>query len=277
MSRAAALAVDGAVQSQPDGYTVDELAVRTGVPSRTIRFYQGQGILPAPVRRGRVALYADAHVDRLRLVALLQARGLRLSAIGDLLRRGRPDSLSLRDWLGLDERLRTPWTEDSPRVVSDAELRALLDAHPGVTVAKLQRAGLARPIAGDGASHTLPSPALLDITLQLGAAGIGFDTAVAAGRLMRDHLAGLATELVAHFVERIGDGFGREASPAELARAFDVLRPLGVEAARIVFGREVQRALRDLLAAPPTGRPSPRQRREVRRATRRARRRPEQN
>jgi DNA-binding transcriptional MerR regulator len=272
----AALAASRRARTSDNGYTVDELAVRSGVPSRTIRFYQGQGILPAPVRRGRIALYAEEHVDRLRLVALLQGRGLRLSAIGDLMRRGRPESLSLNDWLGLDERVRTPWTEDEPRVVSDTELRTLLEAHPDVSVDTLYRAGLARP-AGDGsAGHILASPALLDITLQFDTAGIDVDTALAAGRLMRDHLAALATQLVAHFVERIGGGFGREATPAELARAFDVLRPLGVEAARIVFAREVQRALRDLLAASPVGRPSPRQRREVRRAGRRVRRRPDQ-
>jgi DNA-binding transcriptional MerR regulator len=263
VTRRGAPAVDRASESR--GYTVDELAGRTGVPSRTIRFYQTQGVLGSPRRRGRIALYGEDHVERLRLVALLQGRGLRLSAIRDLMRQGRPEALSLQHWLGFDERLRTPWSEDEPRLVPDSELRARLDAHPGVTVADLRRAGLARPAEHGDRSHLIPSPALLDITLQLGAAGIDFDTAVAAGQLMRTHLAALAGELVAHFVERIGAGFGREASPAELARAFDVLRPLGVEAARLVFAREVERALATLLAPPPR----PRRRVASRRRSRR--------
>ena len=32
----------------PGEYTIDELAARSGVPSRTIRFYQAKGVLPPP-------------------------------------------------------------------------------------------------------------------------------------------------------------------------------------------------------------------------------------
>src|SRR5436853_2863190 len=95
------------------GYTVDELAGLTGVASRTIRFYQTQGVLPAPERRGRVAVYTADHVDRLRLIEMLQSRGLRIAAIRDLVRHGADENLSVNRWLGLDERLATPWSEDA--------------------------------------------------------------------------------------------------------------------------------------------------------------------
>ncbi len=248
----------------PQRYTVDELAARSGLPSRTIRFYQSQGILAVPLRHGRIALYGDEHVERLRLVALLQARGLRLSAIRDLIHRGGPESLSLHDWLGLDERLRTPWTDDEPHMVSDTELRTLLADHPAVSVEALQAAGLAIPAPHGARSHTVPSPALLHITLELEKAGIDFDTAVAAGALMRERLATLATQLVGHFVERVGAGFGHEATPAELARAFDVLRPLGVEAVGVIFAQEVQRALRGLLDTASSRRTTGQRRRQRR-------------
>src|SRR5690606_19593317 len=41
--------------------TIDELAAQTGVPTRTIRFYQARGALMRPEIRGRVAYYGDAH------------------------------------------------------------------------------------------------------------------------------------------------------------------------------------------------------------------------
>ncbi|MFA9411238.1 MAG: helix-turn-helix domain-containing protein, partial [Deltaproteobacteria bacterium] len=66
-------------------YTIDQLAAHTGVPSRTIRFYQSKGALPAPVRRGRKAYYDARHVERLGLIARLQDRGLQIRAIRNLL------------------------------------------------------------------------------------------------------------------------------------------------------------------------------------------------
>lgn len=242
----ASLAAAGAAPGQ---LTVDELSARSGVSSRTIRFYQTEDILPPPLRRGRIALYGEQHVERLRLVSMLQSRGLRLSAIREVLRRGRPDATSMRAWLGLDETLRAPWTQDEPQALGHAEVQRLLARHGEITTQALLDADLLR--RGDGDAWVAPSPALLRIALQLDAAGVDLATTVDAARIIRGRLAPAAEELVAHFAERVGRGFGREATPQDLARAFDTLRPLGVEAVRIVFAQEVQRAIAALLAASP--------------------------
>lgn len=256
----------------PGQLTVDQLSAHTGVSSRTIRFYQTEDILPPPSRRGRIALYGDHHVERLRLVSMLQARGLRLTAIRDVLRRSRPDSVSMHAWLGLDETLRAPWTDDEPRSLDHDEVQRLLANHGNITTEALLRVDLLRRVDG-GAGYVAPTPALLQIALRLDSAGIDLDTAVAAAAIIRHRLAPAAAELVEHFAERVGRGFGREATPHDLARAFDVLRPLGVESVRIVFAQEVQRAIRELLAAAPQTRPAARERAAVRRSARRPRRR----
>ena len=64
--------------------TIDDLSARTGIPSRTIRFYQASGALPPPEKRGRVAYYGEKHVERLELIGNLQDRGLQIRAIRDL-------------------------------------------------------------------------------------------------------------------------------------------------------------------------------------------------
>ena len=69
------------------GLTIDELAATSRVPSRTIRFYQSRGALMTPEIRGRVAYYGKPHLERLKLIAQLQDRGLRIDAIGDLMKR----------------------------------------------------------------------------------------------------------------------------------------------------------------------------------------------
>jgi hypothetical protein len=47
--------------------------------------------------------------------------------------------MSVGDWLGLDESLRGPWSEDRPRVLSDDELGDILGTRPAGLRARLQR------------------------------------------------------------------------------------------------------------------------------------------
>jgi DNA-binding transcriptional MerR regulator len=226
-------------------YTIDQLAAITSIPSRTIRFYQSQGALPPPHRSGRVALYGAEHVERLELIGVLQERGLRLSAIVDLLEHaGGP--VSVGDWLGLDERLNRPWTSDQSRVMTRAELEALLGPRPGKTVAGLARLGLVRPLS-DGDGYLVPSSALLRVAVQLRQAGIDVATAGAAGVLLRQGLSQAADRLVAHFIARVGKGFGRQGSAEEVARGLDALRPLGTEAVQVIFAQEIERAISELM------------------------------
>jgi DNA-binding transcriptional MerR regulator len=62
-------------------YRVDELAARSGVSVDTVRYYQSRGLLPAPQREGRVAYYADDHLERLERIRSLKDRGLSLAVI----------------------------------------------------------------------------------------------------------------------------------------------------------------------------------------------------
>ncbi|HVL33834.1 MAG TPA: MerR family transcriptional regulator [Actinomycetota bacterium] len=62
-------------------YRVDQLAAACDVSVDTVRFYQSKGLLPAPARRGRVAVYGPDHLKRLRKIRSLQSRGLTLSVI----------------------------------------------------------------------------------------------------------------------------------------------------------------------------------------------------
>jgi DNA-binding transcriptional MerR regulator len=227
------------------GYTVDELAATAGVPSRTIRFYQSKGVLPRPARRGRVAFYGDRHVERLRLIGELQDRGLSLRAVRHLIRQDSEDARVLRRWLGLGESLGKPWSDDRPETVDQRELDELVGARPPGTVASLVRLRVVdREPAGAAPSYRVPSPGLLRVTLALQESGVDVETAVRAGDILRHHLKAAARELVAHFSKRAGRGFGRSTDPDALATALDALRPLAGEAARLIFAREIERALR---------------------------------
>lgn len=214
------------------------------------------------------------HVDRLRVIAELQDRGLRLDAIRDVLEQVERGGDSLHGWLGLGERLQAPWTDDRPLVVDQAELLRRLgvdgssdddgggasgDAargnRPGL-IGELERAGLIRREGHSlPATFVIPSPELLDIVVQLDAAGIDIPTAFGAGEILRHRLAKAADELVGFFDGQTGRGFAGTADVEELIGAVDALRPLGSRAVQLIFAQEMERALRSFVESGQAIRP----------------------
>ena len=67
-------------------HTIDELAHLSGMPSRTIRFYNTQGMLPPPTMRGRVAYYDAEHLLVLHVIKeLKEQQNLPLETIKQML------------------------------------------------------------------------------------------------------------------------------------------------------------------------------------------------
>ncbi|WP_394823007.1 MerR family transcriptional regulator [Pendulispora albinea] len=224
-------------------YTIDELAAMTRVPSRTIRFYQSRGALMAPEIRGRVAYYGKAHVDRLKLIAQLQDRGLRVDAIRDFVKTIERGELDLAEWLGIERQMQAPWGHDQPRTVTESELYELAGTHRAGLIADLARARL---VERRGDVYLLASPALLATAMKLEAVGIDLDTAAGASAILRKHLTRAVSDLVDFFVSRAKDGHLDVTNPDALFEAF---RVTGIESVRLLFAREMEQALRKLLAS----------------------------
>ena len=220
--------------------TIDDLATAAGLPSRTIRFYQTKGLLPRPEMRGRVAHYGPSHVERLRRIAQLQDRGLKIKAIHELLGRVEHGETRLEEWLGLDERLREPWASDESRIVDEKGLSALAGALPPGRIADLVRHGL---VTRRGGSFRVPSLALLQIAIRLEGAGIALDAVADLQRTLRKRLSRTAEELARPFLSRRAGK--RVAGAPPLADALRELRPIALEAVRLVFAQEMQRVLRE--------------------------------
>jgi len=226
--------------SDPD-LTIDDLAREAGIPSRTVRFYQTRGLLPRPEMRGRVAHYGPAHVERLRLIAQLQDRGLKIKAIHELLGRVERGETRLEEWLGLEDRLREPWAGDESRIVNAEELAALAgDLRPG-RLADLVRHGL---VTRRGGSFLVPSLALLQLALRLETAGVDLDTVAGLQRTLRKRLSRTAEELAEPFLSRRARKATASHAPA-LGDVLRELRPIALEAVRLVFAQEMERVLRE--------------------------------
>jgi DNA-binding transcriptional MerR regulator len=66
---------------------IGQLATRSGIAARTIRFYEQAGLLPAPPRTtSGYRSYDDDAISRLRFVRSAQSLGLSLAEIAEVLR-----------------------------------------------------------------------------------------------------------------------------------------------------------------------------------------------
>lgn len=123
-------------------YRVEQLAARAGVRIDTVRYYQSRGLLPAPRRSGRIALYGEGHLSRLLRIRELLDQGLSLALIQRVLD---------REGASRDEPLLAALVEErvGPRTFSRAELAARAGI-PEALIAAAQTAGLVEAIRIDG-------------------------------------------------------------------------------------------------------------------------------
>jgi DNA-binding transcriptional MerR regulator len=236
-----------------DELSLDELAARSGVSGRTIRYYQSEGVLPKPRRDGREARYTHEHVERLELIAELQERGLKLEAIKDLVGSGNHRSVS--DWLGIDAVLRTSWSNDRRESLTLAEVHELLGEHPRRLVGELVDVGLL--VREDDGSFVAPSRGLLDLTVRMLDAGVSIDIASRAADLLRRRLTKAADDLQ---VVR-GEGSSRRGrsrarrAPSDRARRLPAHPRPGARALVAGAGRAHHQGDQEALTAPDRFRP----------------------
>src|SRR5688572_13904063 len=144
-----------------DELSVDELAHRASLPTRTIREYQTMGLLPSPERRGRVGIYRLAHLQRLDLIGRLQERGYSLAGIRDLLTSWQSGD-ELTDVLGLtpDELVHL----DEPGAPTTMEQLARL--LPQLVPDRIEELVATRVVDRVGPErYCVPSPSLLQLTV----------------------------------------------------------------------------------------------------------------
>jgi Cd(II)/Pb(II)-responsive transcriptional regulator len=70
----------------PQFMKIGELAKRIGSPVETIRYYEREGLLPAPMRsQGNYRLYGAAHLERLQFIRHCRSLDMSLDEIRSLL------------------------------------------------------------------------------------------------------------------------------------------------------------------------------------------------
>jgi DNA-binding transcriptional MerR regulator len=218
--------------------TIDDLARQVQLPVRTIREYHTMRLLPPPERRGRLGLYGDQHVQRLRLIARLQRRGYSLAGIRDLL--GAWESgTDLVTLLGVDESQAA--LDETPLFLTRAELFQRLPELDEATLARAGRIGLVRPHGED--HFGVRSPALLGLVADWVRVGIPLDGALDLIEVLTGDLDTLAGKLADLVVARIWEPATASGRVGELTDLLRRARPLLLQGAATTLADRIGAAL----------------------------------
>ena len=209
-------------------YRIDELARLAASTVRNVRVYQDRGLLAPPRRQGRVGIYSDAHLARLRLIGQLLRRGYTFANIGEMLavwERGG----GLAEVLDLESAVGHPWSDEIPGHVTDEQLGESFGAED--TAKNRARAVALGILEPDGGRYRVPSPRLLSAGAEMVAAGMPLPAVLDLAERLRGHVDAaahdMAVTVAGHVLAaRLRDGALQGEDIAEVAAIIRRLRPL---------------------------------------------------
>jgi DNA-binding transcriptional MerR regulator len=231
--------------------TIDQLAARSGISVRNIRFYSGRNLLPPPTLRGRLGLYGPDHLARLELISELSALGFTLASIEGYLARV-PASTDL-EAMALQRALLVPWVPERLEEITLEELdRRAGRPLTADDLASLEALGVLEDRTGEG-RVLLHGAVSLAAALESLEIGLPVEALRRSHAVIAKHTAALAEELMQLFQEEVLQPYrdrGRPATErAHLREAFTRLKPITVQGVVTAFGRAVNRTIREKFGA----------------------------
>jgi len=207
-------------------YRVEQLAAACDVSVDTIRYYQTRGLVPAPMREGRVAWYDERHLERIGEVRELRRRGLTLAAIERVL----GDGLDPAD-ADLAVAVAAARGEVREDELLTLEGFASRSGVPSSLIQAVEREGieLGRTVDGE-VRYTAADIGMVRGALRLLEFGLPLGELLSLARDTNAAMVALATRAVELFDEHvrkpIRDTAGSDdAAAAQLVEAFDTLLP----------------------------------------------------
>lgn len=221
-------------------WNIDELARAAKTTVRNIRAYQDRGLVPAPERRGRDAVYGKQHLSRLRIIGQMLARGYTLASIGELIIAWE-DGQNLGGLLGLEQAVSSPWSDETPVHYSLVDLVKLFGRFEPRWLMKASDLGILKQ---DGARFLAPSPRMIQAGAELVKAGIPLDQMLDVVARLRANVETAADQMVQLVEQHLFGDYGDALPPADEApRLTDIiwrLRPLVEKAVNAEVARAME-------------------------------------
>jgi DNA-binding transcriptional MerR regulator len=191
-------------------YRIDDLARLAGTTTRNIRVYRDRGLLPPPLRVGRIALFNDTHLTRLRLITSMLDRGYNIAHVREMLSAWE-EGKDLGDVLGLETAIVGTWTTEKSKTMPLAEAQRLInDTKAFDRLVQLQVIHL------DDGQATITRPKLVEAFNEIRGYGMEMDKLID----LHEHIVPLIDQisemLVRAGAEHVADRIKpREALPAD--------------------------------------------------------------
>jgi DNA-binding transcriptional MerR regulator len=191
-------------------HRIEDLARLAGTTTRNIRVYRDRGLLPPPLRVGRIALYNDTHLTRLRLITSMLDRGYNIAHVREMLGAWE-EGKDLGDVLGLETAIVGSWTTEKSKTMPLAEAQRLInDTKAFDRLVQLQVIHL------DDGQATITRPKLVEAFNEIRGYGMEMDKLID----LHEHIVPLIDQisdmLVRAGAEHVADRIKpREALPAD--------------------------------------------------------------
>jgi DNA-binding transcriptional MerR regulator len=219
-------------------YRVDDLARAAGTTTRNVRAYQERGLLHPPVRSGRVAVFDDTHLARLKIITSMLERGYTTAHIAEMLKAWESGK-DLADILGL-ERLVRPWTTDEPTTMTAAQVLEL--AGDRTALRRLAKNDL---VELDGSSALVYRPGLLNAFAELRSYGVPMDTMLDLHEQIAPMLDDISRILVDAGAEQVAQLANTNVT--DLATMMIRFRSLAMESLTATMAHSIERRIEAML------------------------------
>ncbi|WP_396924729.1 MerR family transcriptional regulator [Mycolicibacterium sp.] len=182
-------------------YRIDELARLAGTTTRNIRVYRDRGLLHPPLRVGRIALFNDTHLTRLRMITSLLDRGYNLTHVNEMLSAWEQGK-NVGDMLGLESAIAGSWATEKPERMSVAEARELVDDDAGFD--RMVRLDMIR-LEDDGRDATVVRPTLVRAFNEIRQYGVALGTLIDLHEQIAPLIDQISEILVRAGVDHVGE------------------------------------------------------------------------
>lgn len=229
-------------------YRIEELARLAGSTTRNIRVYRDRGLLHPPLRVGRIVLFNDTHLTRLRLITSMLDRGYTIAHVHEMLNAWEQGK-DIGDVLGLENAIAGSWATEKSERMPVARARELVDDDAAFD--RLCDNGLIK-LAGEDA--IILRPKLIEAFNDIRRYGIGIDTLIDVHERVLPHVDEISSILVQagvdHLAHRIkpGEPLPADTEVAELITMLVRFRTQAVAAVTATLAVSIESTIENVVA-----------------------------
>ncbi len=231
-------------------YRIEDLARLAGTTTRNIRVYRDRGLLHPPLRVGRIALFNDTHLTRLRMITSLLDRGYNIAHVNEMLSAWEQGK-DVGDMLGLESAISGSWAAEKPQRMSLAEARTLVDDDAGFD--RMITLGVIK-LENDGVDATIMRPKLIEAFNEIRQYGVDTGKLIDIHEQITPLVDQISGILVRAGVDHIGDRLnpGAELPPdtemAELITMLVRFRTVAVSAVTATLTSSIEANVESVVA-----------------------------